>query len=80
MFSVSPIELIVTIVVALMALGCFMIRARNTRWLVAFAGCLALASVLTPADIASTVIVAIACFTCFICGTKQKVSNVVSNA
>jgi Sec-independent protein secretion pathway component TatC len=80
MFSVGTIELGLSVAVAVMALGCFLFRVRGTRWLVASAGCLALASVLTPADVASTVIVAIACFTCFYFGTKQKVSNMAPAA
>jgi Sec-independent protein secretion pathway component TatC len=80
MFSVGPIELGLTVAIAFMALGCFLKRVRGTRWLVASAGCLALASVLTPADIASTVIIAIACFGCFYCGTKQRMSNVAPAA
>jgi hypothetical protein len=80
MFSVGPIELGMTVLVAVITLGCFVFRVPGTRWLVASAGCLSLATVLTPADIASTVLVAIACFTCFYCGTKQKVSNVAPAA
>ena len=75
MFSVSPIELALTVLVSLMALGCHVRQMSGARWLIASAGCLALASVLSPADPASTVAVATACFICFYWGTRQKTSG-----
>lgn len=75
MLSIGVIELALTTAIAFVALGCYVKRVRGTRWLVAATGCLALASVLTPADLASTLIIAIALFACFYCGTKQRLSS-----
>jgi hypothetical protein len=72
MFAIGVIELTVTLAVALAALGCHVLRLRGRRWVAAAAICLALASVLTPADLASTLIVAAACLACYFGGTRQR--------
>jgi Sec-independent protein secretion pathway component TatC len=80
MFAVGVIELAVTVAIAIVALGCYVKRLHGTRWVVALAGCFALASVLSPADLVSTLIVAVALMACFWCGTNQRMSNVAPTA
>ena len=75
MFAIGVLELVVALGVALAAMGCYLMRLRGTRWVAAAAGCLALASVLTPADLASTLIIAAVCLACFYGGMRQRQST-----
>jgi len=72
MFGIGTLELTVTLFVALAGLGCYLMRLRGAHWAAAAAGCLALASVLTPADLVSTLIVAAACMACYFRRTRQR--------
>ena len=72
MFSIGVLELVLTLVFAVVAFGLYFRGVSAARWLFALAGCFALASVLTPADIASTLLFAIAFFGSFYLGTKHK--------
>jgi hypothetical protein len=71
MFSLGVLELLLTVAIAIPA-GVFFLRGiPGTRWLVAATACFAAASVLTPADIATTLLFGVAFLGCFYCGTKQ---------
>jgi hypothetical protein len=71
MFSLGVLELLLTVAIA-MAAAVFCLRGiPGTRWLVAATACFAAASVLTPADVATTLLFGVAFLGCFYCGTKQ---------
>lgn len=72
MFSISALELVLVIVLAASALAAYLRRLAVTRWMVAAAVCFALASLLTPADIASTLLIGTVFLACFAVGTIQR--------
>jgi Sec-independent protein secretion pathway component TatC len=71
MFSIGVFEILLTALLGAGALGLHFCGIAASRWLTAAMGCFALASLLTPADIASTLLFGIAFFVCFGFGARQ---------
>ncbi len=72
LFSVSATEVLLIVAFAISAWVLFLRRSRYTVWLTAAAICCALASVTTPADLASTILLSVVFFGCFFVGTKYR--------
>lgn len=73
MFSLSFLELIVS---ATLLVGGAIVSWRQIaagRWLIPLAGCFTLAALLTPADLATTLVVTLAMTGCFFWGTRQRI-------
>jgi len=72
MFSIGVLEVLLTSAIAISAaLFCWR-GIPGARWLVAATACFAAASVLTPADIATTLLFGVAFVSSFYLGTKQR--------
>ena len=74
-FSIGMLEVVLTVTMAIPAILLFGRHYSLAKWFAVATACSLIASMLTPADVASTLPFGVALFFCYFVGTKQRRSN-----
>lgn len=71
MLGIGSIELIVLLLVAISALGMYLMQLSHWRWGVAIFGCTFVSAFITPADVYSMLVMAATLLCAYIAGSKH---------